>query len=88
MLNHLLALREQIIQGDFRSLHIVWLVSIALEEGAHDKDEVQEQPSPPGLHTLDSGIHALAEFFAVDLNLILDLCHQPNPSPLPPPSPA
>jgi len=70
MLNRLSTLREQIIQGDFRSLHIAWLASIELEEGAPDHDEALELPPPPGLNKLDSGLRALAEFFAVDLNLI------------------
>ena len=70
MLNRLTALREQIIQGDLRALHIAWLASIGREEGSPDNDEVEELPPPPGLNKLDSGLRALAEFFAVDLNLI------------------
>jgi len=85
MLNRLSALRGQIIQGDFRSLHIAWLASVVREEGSPDNNEVDELPPPPGLNKLDSGLRALAEFFAVDSNLIAAAAgttHQAESKPL------
>jgi hypothetical protein len=80
-----------LIQGDFRSLYIAWLPPIALEEGGPDNDETLELPPLPGLNKLDFGLFALAEFFAVDSNLIVAAAGSAlwqNPSPLLLPFPA
>jgi hypothetical protein len=65
MLDRLSALREQIIQGDFRALYLAWLKSVDPED-----DEVEEPPVPAGLNKLDSGLRALVEFFGLDTHLV------------------
>lgn len=67
MLNRLAALREQIIQGDYRALYLTWLKSVIDEE---EPDQIEEPPAPDGLNKLDSGLRALIEFFGIDDHLV------------------
>ena len=67
MLNRLTALREQIIQGDYRALYLTWLKSVMHEE---EPDQIEEPPAPIGLNKLDSGLRALIEFFGMDVHLV------------------
>ncbi len=70
MLNSLTTLREQIIQGDYRALYVVWLLSITQMEDDPETDEILEPPVPQGLNKLDIGLRTLLEFFGIDSHLV------------------
>lgn len=63
----LVPLREELIEGDFRSLYLGWL--IAVDSGALD-DEILEPPVPPGLNRLSPAQAALVEFLGIDVDLV------------------
>jgi len=81
-LGSLMALREELMDGDLRAIYIVWLASerlIGIDEG-DDRDDTDEDegeddvdvPSiPPGLGTLTSAQQALAELFQVPQELLV-----------------
>jgi hypothetical protein len=62
-------LRGDILAGDFRSLYLGWLSSIAGEGTAENENEI-EPPVPPGLGDLSAPQKALVEFLRVDASLI------------------
>jgi hypothetical protein len=66
MLDRLSALREQIVQGDYRALCLTWLKSADPED-----EDAEEPPVPTGLNKLDSGLRALIEFFGLDAHLFV-----------------
>ena len=68
-LSRLLPLRDQIIQGDYRALYIVWLKAISYETDEF-ADDIPEPPTPNGLRKLDSGLQTLVRFFDVNPHLI------------------
>jgi hypothetical protein len=70
MLNRLETLREQIIQGDFSALYIVWLLSITQMKDDPEIDEILEPPVPSGLNKMSIGLLTLIEFFEIDLHLV------------------
>ncbi len=89
MLNRLATLREQIIQGDYRALYIVWLLSITQMEDEPETDEILEPPVPQGLNKLDIGLRALLEFFGIDPHLVSAAADSAHPAEsTPPPFPA
>jgi len=59
-------LREEILRGDFRSLYIGWL-QVAMEE---DSAEEVEPMVVEGLNDLTTAQRALAEFLAIDQDLL------------------
>lgn len=85
MLNRLATLREQIIQGDYRALYIVWLLSITQMEDDPETDEILEPPVPQGLNKLDIGLRALLEFFGIDPHLVSAAAGSTHPAESNPP---
>lgn len=70
----LLPIRDELVRGDYRSLYIGWLSSIARhspEEDEEDDGTSRREPEvPPGLGALTGAQSALAEFLGVDRDLI------------------
>jgi hypothetical protein len=70
-LGSLMALREELLDGDLRSLYIVWLASQCLmgsaeaDDEEEDEDELSVPSVPPALGTLTSAQQALAELLQV-----------------------
>jgi len=60
-------LRTDLMNGDYRSLYLGWLM--AVQEGFLDNDET-EPPVPPGLGTLNVPLKTLADFLRLDPDLI------------------
>ncbi|WP_404790416.1 hypothetical protein [Altericista sp. CCNU0014] len=69
-LGGLVALREDLLQGDFRALYLAWLRSGFSEDTAADPEEMVEPPIPPNLKKLSPALKELADFFLVDEDLI------------------
>jgi hypothetical protein len=66
-LEHLLPIREELLQGDYRSLMIAWLQGVQYEDYA-GKDRLP--PLPPGMGELSGPQQLLCEFLRVDHRLI------------------
>lgn len=64
------ALREDLLQGDFRALYLAWLRSGFSEDTNVDPEEMVEPPVPPNLKKLSPALKELADFFMVDEDLI------------------
>ncbi len=60
-------LRNDILQGDYRSLYIAWLGAITLSEV---NETVLEPPVPLGLNELSRSLTAFVELFGVDKYLL------------------
>lgn len=69
-LGGLVALREDLLQGDFRALYLAWLRSGFSEDTDADPEEMIEPPVPPNLKKLSPALKELADFFMVDEDLI------------------
>jgi hypothetical protein len=70
-LDALIALREELIQGDFRVLYLAWLkaaeAAVEMEESAED---TLEPPVPEGLRQLSSALETLVRFLDIDAALL------------------
>ena len=69
-LGSLISLRDELLEGDLRSLYIVWL---ATEGGISDEEETEEQKLPPvpaNFGNLTGAQKALAELFQVSDELL------------------
>jgi hypothetical protein len=70
-LDALMALREELIQGDFRVLYLAWLkaaeVAVEMEDIAED---TLEPPVPAGLGQLSPALETFARFFDIDAALL------------------
>ena len=71
----LLPLRDELVRGDYRSLYIGWLSSIAGEPSEDEENgsgaaDRREPPVPPGLGSLTGAQDALAKFLGVGIDLI------------------
>jgi hypothetical protein len=64
----LIALRAELMRGDYRALYLGWLASLSLC-GRDDGDRL-EPPVPPGLAKLSASLRALADFLRVEDELI------------------
>jgi hypothetical protein len=64
------ALREDLLQRDFRALCLAWLRSGFSEDTDADPEEMVEPPVPPNLKKLSPALKAFADFFMVDEDLI------------------
>ena len=61
-------LRNNILQGDYRSLYLAWLRAITLQ----DVDETVHEPTvPPGLNKLTQSLNAFVELFDVNKYLLI-----------------
>jgi hypothetical protein len=82
-LGSLIAVREELMDGDLRSLYIVWLASQRMmgsadddengengEDDVVDEDETRVPPVPPALGTLTAAQQALAEMLQVPHELL------------------
>src|SRR3989454_2587363 len=82
-LGSLIAMRDELMEGDLRALYIVWLAGQLMMEGYEededeDEDEDEEedweisvQPVPPGFGTLTAAQQALAELLRVPQELLV-----------------
>ena len=62
----LISLREELLNGDFRSLYLGWLSGIYGDVG----DDEPEPPVPAGLRTLTAAQDELVAFLRIDRNLL------------------
>ncbi|MEO8954580.1 MAG: hypothetical protein ABI465_08405 [Ktedonobacteraceae bacterium] len=77
-LGSLIAIREELMEGDLRSLYIVWLAGQSIIEGYDDEDEDEEEedyeisvpPVPPAFGKLTAAQEALAELVRVPQELL------------------
>lgn len=71
ILSELVALRQEILQGDYRGLYLAWLKSITLAKEENDINVSElEPPVPPGLKQLSPAQTAFVETFDIDENLL------------------
>ncbi len=68
-LGKLIPIREQILQGDYRALYLIWLKAVSSEDPEEDNPET-EPPIPAGLGKLNSSHQAFIEFFDLDEHLV------------------
>ena len=64
----LVSLRSDLMRGDHRALYLGWLAGIPMR--ADDDEDEGQPPVPPGLAKLSAPLHALADFLAIDDELI------------------
>jgi len=76
-LGSLIAMRDELMEGDLRALYIVWLAGQIMVEGYDEEDDEEEDweisvpPVPPGFGTLTAAQQALAELLQVPQELLL-----------------
>lgn len=66
-LSSVVALRNDMMKGDYRCLYLGWLLDI--QRGYVDENE-PDLPVPPGLGDLSESLTALVEFLGIDCDLI------------------
>ncbi len=76
-MSSLAPLRGDLLNGDYRSLYLAWLLNIQYEE--FDDDDV-EPPAPPGLRKLTAPLKALADFLHIEESLIRVAAAQSGPA--------
>ncbi|HEY5140565.1 MAG TPA: hypothetical protein VIJ25_14795 [Methylococcales bacterium] len=69
-LSDLVALREELLQSDYRVLYLAWLKAGFAEDAAADPKELIEPPVPAGLKTLTPALKSFVDLFKVDPDLI------------------
>ncbi len=76
-LGSLIAIRDELMEGDLRALYIVWLASQRMSEG-YDEDEEEDEdyeisvpPVPPAFGRLTAAQQALAELLQVPQELLV-----------------
>jgi hypothetical protein len=67
MLSELISLRSDILNSDYRSLYLVWLLGVDLSLHA---DQDLEPPIPTGLGSLGEVHHVLIKFFDISKDLV------------------
>jgi hypothetical protein len=91
-LGSLIAMRDELMDGDLRALYIVWLAAQRMRKGAEDDDEDDDEEEyeidvprmPPGLGTLTSAQQALADLLQVPRELLIAAArHSRAPTELP-----
>lgn len=70
-LGTLASLRNDILRGDYRLLHLAWLRAVELDGGYEIADDEPEPPVPPGLHQLTAALQAFVDWCELDENLIV-----------------
>ncbi len=78
-LGSLIAIRDELMEGDLRALYIVWLAAQIMIEGydeeeneAEEEDwEISVPPVPPGFGTLTAAQYSLAELLQVPEELLV-----------------
>jgi hypothetical protein len=95
-LGSLIAIRDELMNGDLRSLYIVWLAcNVGMEEEEEEEEEEEDEeeeriiavgglpPVPPGFSSLTGAQKALAELFQVpDEVLVAAARHSSAPEPV------
>jgi hypothetical protein len=79
LLERLLPLRAEILDGDLRPMYLAHL-AVACDSG-HDPDEEKEGPVPAGLNKLTGAQRALAEFYGLSEALIAAAAQKIPPLP-------
>jgi chorismate mutase len=76
-LGSLIAIRDELMEGDLRALYIVWLAGQRMIEGYDEEEEEEEEdweiivpPVPPGFGMLTAAQQALAELLQVPQELL------------------
>ncbi len=69
VLSGLIQLRNDILEGDYRSLYLAWLKAVTLDDPEAAANE-QEPPVPAGLRKLTPALQRLAQFFDIDSHLV------------------
>jgi hypothetical protein len=91
-LGSLIAIRDELMEGDLRALYIVWLASQIMIEGYEEEEDEEEEedweisvpPVPPSFGTLTAAQQALAELLQVPQELLVAAARHSNaamPSP-------
>ena len=62
-------IRNEILQGDLRSLYLAWLKA-GLSEDAPRADELMEPPIPPNLKELSPALKGFTSFFMIDEDMM------------------
>src|SRR6266853_1710203 len=78
-LGSLIAMRDELMEGDPRALYIVWLAAQRMRKGADDVEDEDDEEEyeidvprvPPGLGTLTSAQQALADLLQVPRELLI-----------------
>ncbi len=68
VLGQLTGLREQVLQGDYRMLYLIWLKAMENNPDAFDEDD--GPPIPAGLKDLNAGLQTFVDFFGINPHLI------------------
>ena len=68
-IDELCEVRNEILQGDLRSLYLSWLKA-GLADDAPPLDELMEPPIPPNLKTLSPTLTSLTKFFKIDMDMV------------------
>lgn len=79
-LGSLIAIRDELMEGDLRALYIVWLASQCMR-GGYDEEEDEETsapPVPPAFGTLSAAQQALAELLQVPQELLVATARHSN----------
>src|SRR5947209_2899913 len=81
-LGSLIAIRDELMEGDLRGLYIVWLVGQRMLQGYDEDEEIEEEdyeitvpPVPPGFGTLTAAQYALAELLQLPEELLVAAAH-------------
>jgi hypothetical protein len=91
-LGSLIAMRDELMDGDLRALYIVWLAAQRMRKGADDVEDEDDEEEyeidvprmPPGLGTLTSAQQALADLLQVPRELLIAAArHSRAPTELP-----
>ncbi len=92
-LGSLIAIRDELMEGDLRALYIVWLAAQIMTEGYeeedYDEEEIEDEeeeedweisvpPVPPGFGTLTAAQHSLAELLQVPQELLVAAARHSN----------
>jgi hypothetical protein len=84
VLSTLSRLRDDILQGDFRTLYLAWLKAMSMESDGYEEDEDDseslsgdpEPPLPAGLKQVTPALKELIDFFEIDDNLVAAAAHR------------
>lgn len=71
-LDELVPLREDILEGDYRALYLVWLqfAQYVTDEEEEDRTEHLPPPIPANVSKLSGALQAFIEFFEIDEDLV------------------
>ena len=63
-------LRNEILNGDYRALYLIWRWLVELDDGVEFGDEVLAPPVPPGLDKLTVAQQALIDWCGIDQRIV------------------